>query len=91
MQTRKSLIKASTVCGYVVAILYLILTAFLFSVSNLWYWCTLILGAISLYNSLYSSTIRGKLDSEPLEGKLKLKLLINTIISIVSRQIYFCC
>ena len=84
MQTRKSLIKASTVCGYVVAILYLILTAFLFSVSNLWYWCTLILGAISLYNSLYSSTIRGKLDSEPLEGKLKLKLLINTIISIVS-------
>ena len=84
MQTRKSLIKASTVCGYVVAILYLILTAFLFSVSNLWYWCTLILGAISLYNSLYSSTIRGKLDSEPLEGKLKLKLLINAIISIVS-------
>ena len=85
MQRRKSLIKASTVCGYVVAILYLVLTAFLFSVSNLWYWLTLILGAISLYNSLYSSSLRGKLDSgEVFEGKLKPKFLINTIISIVS-------
>ena len=49
MQTRKSLIKASTVCGYVVAILYLILTAFLFSVSNLWYWCTLVIYGIGAH------------------------------------------
>ena len=84
MQTRKKLIKASTVVGYVIATLYLLLTACLFSVGNLWYWCTLILGAISLYNSLYSSYLRGKLDDEPLEGKLKIKFLINTIVSIVS-------
>ena len=84
MQTRKKLIKASTIVGYVIATLYLLLTACLFSVGNLWYWCTLILGAISLYNSLYSSYLRGKLDDEPLEGKLKIKFLINTIVSIVS-------
>ena len=84
MRTRKNLIKASTVVGYVVAFLYLLLTACLFSVGNLWYWLTLILGGISLYNSLYSGVIRGKLDQEPLEGKLKIKFLINTILSIVS-------
>lgn len=84
MRTRKNLIKASTVIGYVVAFLYLVLTACLFSVGNLWYWLTLILGGISLYNSLYSGVIRGKLDEEPLEGKLKIKFLINTIISLVS-------
>ena len=84
MRTRKNLIKASTVIGYVIAFLYLVLTACLFSVGNLWYWLTLILGGISLYNSLYSGVIRGKLDEEPLEGKLKIKFLINTIISLVS-------
>ena len=84
MRTRKNLIKASAVVGYVVAFLYLVLTACLFSVGNLWYWLTLILGGISLYNSLYSGVIRGKLDEEPLEGKLKIKFLINTIISLVS-------
>ncbi len=84
MRTRKNLIKASTVIGYVIAFLYLVLTACLFSVGNLWYWLTLILGGISLYNSLYSGVIRGKLDEEPLEGKLKIKFLINTIVSLVS-------
>ena len=84
MRTRKDLIKASTVIGYVIAFLYLVLTACLFSVGNLWYWLTLILGGLSLYNSLYSGVIRGKLDKEPLEGKLKIKFLINTIISLVS-------
>ena len=83
MNKRMKLIKASTVIGYIVCFLYIVLTACLFSVSNLWYWLTLVLALISLYNSLYSSYLNSKLKEEPFES-IKLKFLINSIISIVS-------
>ena len=83
MKYRYKLVKASTVIGYVIAFLYLVLTALLFSVGNLFYWLTLILGGISLFNSLYSSYLNQYIKEEKLEGKLKTKFLVNTIISVV--------
>lgn len=84
MRNRYKLIKGSTITGYVVATLYFILTALLFSVGNLFYWLTLILGAIALFNSLYSSYLNQYIKEEKLEGKLNTKFLINMIVSIVS-------
>lgn len=84
MRYRYKLIKASTIIGYVVAFFYLLLTALLFSVSNLYYWLTLVLGGISLFNSLYSSFLNQYIKEEKLDGGLKKRFLINAIISIVS-------
>lgn len=84
MRTKIKLIKASTIVGYVVAGLYLILTACLFSLSDYWYWLTLILGGITLYNSLYTSYLIGKFETEAIDQKLKTMFLVNMIISIVS-------
>ncbi len=84
MRTRKNLIKASAIVGYVSSFMYILLTACYFALSNSIYWLFLVLAAITLYNSLYSSCIRRNLDDEKLEGKLKTKFLVNTIISIVS-------
>lgn len=64
------------------AFLYLFLTALLFSVGNLFYWLTLALGAIALYNSLYTSYLIPKIQAG--EGSSKKKELINLIISVVS-------
>ena len=83
MKFRYKLVKASTIIGYVIAFLYLTLTALLFSVSNNFYWLTLVLGGISLFNSLYSSYLNQYIKEEELTGKLKIKFLVNTIISIV--------
>lgn len=84
MRTKKNLIKASTIVGYVTSFIYILLTACYFALSNSIFWLFLVLAAISLYSSLYSSCIRRTLDEEKLEGKLKRKFLINTIISLVS-------
>ncbi len=84
MKYRYKLIKASTVVGYVNSFLYLTITALLYSVGNLFYWLTLILGAACLFNSLYSSFLNQYIKEEKLEGKLKNHFLINTIISVLS-------
>ncbi len=83
MKTRRRLIKASTIIGYVSAFLYLLVTAYFYALSNNLYWLFIILAGISLYNSLYTSRVNSLLEDEPLEGKLRTKFLINMIISIV--------
>ena len=81
MKKKITYLKTGIVLGYISAFLYLFLTALLFSVSNYFYWLTLILGAIALYNSLYTSYLVPKIK----EGKEnKTKELINIILSVVS-------
>lgn len=81
MRRKITYLKTGIILGYISAFLYLFLTALLFSVSNYFYWLTLVLGGISLYNSLYTSTLVGKIkDGED----VKKKQLINLIISVVS-------
>ena len=84
MKFRYKLVKASTIIGYIVASLYLVLTALLFSVSNNFYWLTLIIGGICLFNSLYSSYLNQFIKEEKMENSLKTRFMINMIISIVS-------
>lgn len=83
MNTKFKLLKASTIVGYVCACLYILLTALLFSVGNNFYWLTLVLGAASLYNSLYTSWLVPRLKEDFGNKKYQIHFLINTIVSIV--------
>mgnify|MGYP002521251137 FL=1 len=84
MNKRYKLIKTSTIIGYIFSFLYLLLTSLLFSIRDNFYWLTLIIGGLTLFNSLYSSYLNQYIKEEKLSGKLKIKLLINTILSIFS-------
>lgn len=66
--------------GYVVFFLYILLTACLFSLSENIYWLTLIFGLITLYDSLFLSTLIDKIEEE----KFNTKLLIALCVSIVN-------
>lgn len=83
MKKKYKLLKSSTITGYVVAFLYLLLTALLFSVGNTLYILTIILGGITLYNSLYTSYLLQSFDENTFTSK-KVQVIINLVLSITS-------
>lgn len=84
MLRKSKLLKVSAVTGYVFSFLYLLLTAVLFSVSNSFYWLTLVLGGLALYTSLYSSYLEREVLTNEIVGTLRVKFIVNLVLSLPS-------
>lgn len=84
MHSKAKLLKASAICSYVFSALWFIVTAGFFALSNNLYWLFLVFALITLYVGFVVTSVKDKMTSVNLDKKENIKLLVCTVLSVLS-------
>lgn len=83
MYLKQKLIKASSICLYVSAALWIIAAGCAFGLSNYIYWLFLVFGLVSLYDGFALSSLAGKLEGVKFSKKQNIQFIICWALSLV--------
>ena len=83
MYLKQKLIKASSICLYVSAALWIIAAGCAFGLSNYIYWLFLVFGLVSLYDGFALSSLAGKLEGVKFSKKQNMQFIICWALSLV--------
>ena len=83
MYLKQKLIKASSICLYVSAALWIIAAGCAFGLSNYIYWLFLVFGLVSLYDGFALSSLAGKLEGVKFSKKQNIQFIICWVLSLV--------
>lgn len=83
MYLKQKLIKASSICLYVSAALWIIVAGCAFGLSNYIYWLFLVFGLVSLYDGFALSSLAGKLEGVKFSKKQNIQFIICWALSLV--------
>lgn len=83
MYLKQKLIKASSICMYVSAALWIIAAGCAFGLSNYIYWLFLVFGLVSLYDGFALSSLAGKLEGVKFSKKQNIQFIICWALSLV--------
>ena len=83
MYLKQKLIKASSICLYVSAALWIIAAGCAFGLSNYIYWLFLVFGLVSLYDGFALSSLAGNLEGVKFSKKQNIQFIICWALSLV--------
>ncbi len=83
MYLKQKLIKASSICLYVSAALWIIAAGCAFGLSNYIYWLFLVFGLVSLYDGFALSSLAGKLEGIKFSKRQNIQFIICWVLSLV--------